>query len=171
MWFVVLPVLLALPLWGHAQPLRLEYGVNKVDINADGVDDMIVRTRWENMNAHSFDRYLIAVTLDGPEYSGAKVYEVPLGDNSDYRIQTNEGADCLRVGFVFRLDGKGMLEVVKYRLEAGVETYCEPARMTTTTYRLRPNPDGGFGIPYFYLKQVRTTTSSKKYDDVSGFIQ
>lgn len=171
MWFVFLPALLAFPLGGYAQPLRLDYGVNMVDINADGVDDMIVRTRWENMNAHSFDRYLIAVTLNGPAYSGAKVYEVPLGDDSDYRIQTNEGADCLRAGFAFSLDGNRMLKVVKYRLEAGVETYCEPARMTTTTYRLRPNPDGGFGIPYFYLKQVRMKTSSQRYEDVSGFIQ
>jgi hypothetical protein len=97
---------------GHfcwAQPLTLNYGVNNVDINADGVNDMIVRTRWENMNAHSFDRYLITITLDGLEYSGAKIYEVPLDESYDYTKTYCEAA--MMITTYYRLTPTGGQDV------------------------------------------------------------
>jgi len=146
--------------------------VNKVDINADGVNDMIVRTRWENMNAHSFDRYLIAMTLAGPDYSGPKIYEIPLGESYDYRIETREGAECIVQGYSFRLNQRKMLEVTKYSLGESKENYyCGEAPMFTTHYRLSPSPDGGFGIPYYYLKQIgKPKQSLRMYRDVSIFM-
>jgi hypothetical protein len=139
-----------------------------LDLNADGAQDMILRTRWENGNAHSFDRYVIAIVQTNP--NGRQiVHEVPLGAASQYRIQTNEGADCLRTGYVFRFNAARRLEVVEYRLADAVETYCEATAMTTTLYRLA-HADGEVGLPPFYLKQIQQTTSAQAYADVSSFI-
>lgn len=154
---------------GYAQTLKLEYGVNNVDINADGVEDIIVRTRWENMNAHSFDRYVIAMVLEGENYSGAKYYEVPLGDTYEYRIETREGAECVRIGYKFILNSDKMLEVEEYKLDESEEHYCGKAAMKTIKYRLMES-EGNVGIPYFYLKKIEERKSLKKSETVEDLI-
>ena len=155
-----------------AQPLKLDYGVNKVDINADGVNDMIVRTRWENMNAHSFDRYLMSVYL--PEHP-ERYFEVSLGmDGADYRFHTTEGADCLVVGYNFYLRKGQPLEVVEYSRDAGIHHYCELQSVTVRRYKVSDGVNGEgmpmFGVPYFFLKKISEHRLLRKYESVEGFL-
>jgi hypothetical protein len=152
------------------EPLQLKYGVNTPDLNADGIADLIVRTRWETMNAHAFDRYMVALTLPATATPDIHIYEVPLGTDAQRRIQTNAGAECLRTGYVFALNAEAMLEVTEYRLKPGETTYCEPTPLTTTTYRLTAS-GGDVGLPYFYLRQVKVSTSREQYTDVSAMVQ
>lgn len=155
-----------------AGPLALNYGPNVVDINADDAPDLIIRTRWENFNAHSFDRYLVMVRLNGPDYPHA-LYEVAKDDQGpDYTFHTTEGADCTRTAYTFSLDSKGMLTVTRYMLEAGKNTYCEPSPLTVTTYHLTDSvKEQGMPLPGltpYYLKKVKETVTQKRYADVSG---
>jgi hypothetical protein len=145
-----------------------EYGLTLLDLNADGEQDIILRTRWENGNAHSFDRYTLAIVQTST--AGQHItHEVPLAESSQSRIQTNEGAECLRTGYVFRLNNERRLEVVEYRLTEGVQTYCEATLMTTTLYRLE-HTEGEVGLPPFYLRQIEQKRSSERFTDVSAFI-
>lgn len=100
------------PVLCHAQSLKLDYGVNRVDINADGVEDMIVRTRWDVNSAHSADRYFVAVALKGgPGGMPIAYYDVGFEQDNSTAFFTSEGADCVLSGYVFRLNKKRMLEI------------------------------------------------------------
>lgn len=174
MWFVVLPVLLALPLWDYAQPLRLEYGVNKVDINADGVDDMIVRTRWDVESAHSADKYMLAIAYGGnKDYLPKGYYDVGFEQDNAKVFWTSEGADCVLSGYVFRLNAKKLLEMDYYHRDFG-ESYADSQPVTVTTYRLAEREDAalrGMGLTPYYLRKVGEHRTSKKYCDVRGLMK
>lgn len=152
-------------------PLDIHYGANEVDINGDGVKDLIVRYRWDNMNAHSFDRYLVTLRLKS-EYGFEEPvpYDVPLGKRGyDHSIMmAAEGMDCvtaddraLHNGFTFALDKKGRLVVRMYD-----RIWKKPADkypVEVTTYRLteggvdeRVDEEIGIlpGDPVWYLKEV-----------------
>jgi hypothetical protein len=160
---------------GWAAPLELHYGANEVDINGDGVKDLIVKLRWDNGNAHSFDRYLIGVYLDGEWYDRG-FYEVPKDTlDSDYRFHTTEGADCLRVGYKFWLDSKHVLMVKRYMLEEGHTYYCEAEHGTETTYRLtditKETSEDFAGFPPVYLKKIKEIPFRKKYESVEELMK
>lgn len=159
-----------------SKPLDIAYGANSMDINADGIPDLIVRARWENWNAHSFDRYFIMVRLKDEQYYPNEYYEVAMGDNgADYQFHTTEGADCLVVGYTFSLDAKGMLVVKRYMRDPGVEQYCEPRHVTITTYRLTDSlKEQGLGLPGltpYYLKSVHKYRTWRKYEDVKELMK
>lgn len=158
--------MVGVPVW--AAPLEVHYGVNEVDINGDGVKDMIVRSRWENGNAHSFDRYLVMVRLSGKDYPQG-VYEVPKGTEWDYKFMTSEGADCLRTGYRFELE-QNMLVVTQYSLDGGKQSFCEAQRMAVTTYKLTDNSIMEESVAPFYLRKISIKKSLRKYDNVINFI-
>ncbi len=158
------------PISSNPTRITSDYGLTLTDLNADGEKDIILRNRWDNGNAHSFDRYTIAILQTDPASGMHIAYEVPLGESSQYRIQTDEGAECLRTGYVFRLNNKRQLELVEYRLAEGTETYCEMTPMTTTTYRLE-RTEGEAGLPPFYLRKVEQKLSSQPYADVNPFMR
>lgn len=147
----------------QAAPLEVAYGPNRVDINADGVPDLIVRTRWDVVSAHSADMYLIAVAHqpDGYDVVGTET------DNTTM-LATSEGADCVLSGYVFRLNSKKMLEVDYYKREMG-ESYSDSRPVTVTTYQLanREQVDlGGIGLTPYYLKKVHERVTKERYCDV-----
>ena len=172
-WLAVLLISLAVGT-AVAAPLDLHYGVNEVDINGDGVKDMIVKVRWENFNAHSFDRYLVMVRLEGEDYPQG-VYEVPKGRNYDYVFRTEEAADCQIAAYNFTLNRHDMLEVTAFVKARWQETFCEPQPVTITTYRLTDGvkEDGmaAWGTPPYYLKEVRSAKTTRKYEDVSSLLK
>ncbi len=176
MKFYLKLVLLALAISAsqvNAEPLQLTYGVNEVDINADGTADLIIRSRWENMNAHSFDRYLIMVQLED-EHLPERFYEVPLGDSSHYEFTNDEGADCHSTAYKFSLNKGRVLEVVRYSRVIG-GSMVEPQPVTVTHYTLAygPNENGGefySGTPLYYLKQVKQYETKKLYCDVRDLL-
>jgi len=176
--------LLLLPIVvGASTPLTLNYGVNTVDINADGLEDYIIRSRWENMNAHSFDRYFIMIQLED-EHRPERFYEVPLGDGHRYEIRTEEGLGCLYessngrshlADYQWHLDGAGWLKVTHYQRPYG-ETYGSSLPLTMTHYQLVYGPDENEGwaypgIPLYYLKQVGQRTTEQAYCNVWEYIE
>jgi len=158
-----------LPLWGYAQPLQLKYGVNQQDLNADGVPDLIIRTRWDNQNAHSYDRYLVALQR------GNEWLEVPLENARESAFATAEGADCitaddmaLHVGYRFYLH-HGMLEITRFTRE-----WVEPRDdypVVKTIFRLEPGEVGLPGQTPFYFKKLKAEKLKQRFCDVRDVIE
>jgi hypothetical protein len=151
----------------QAEELKLEYGVNTLDINADGLDDVIVKSRWENGNAHSFDRYLIMAQLKG-EHNLNGFYEIPLGDRVSYSFTTSEGADCILTDYKFAKNKSGFLEVTKYARNHS-ESYASDEYVIITSYVFADSikdEDFSVGFPILYLKKTNETVTDKKYCNV-----
>ncbi|MFZ2587733.1 MAG: hypothetical protein WAZ18_06430 [Alphaproteobacteria bacterium] len=154
------------PMWVIAVPLDIRYGVNEVDVNGDGVKDVIVRLRWENGNAHSFDRYVVAV------HRGGEWLEVPLGDKQDTRFITAEGADCVteddrafHVNYTFELvGGKPHLRVTSYTRvwEEGLEKYP----VYKTVYELKARQGMLVGFPDIWLEKGKPELLKERVCDV-----
>ena len=160
----------AFPL-AQAGELKLEYGVNNVDINDDGLDDIIVKSRWENGNAHSFDRYLILAQLKG-EHNLNGFYEIPLGDRAKYSFTTSEGADCILTDYKFAKNKSGFLEVTKYARNLG-KSYASEEHVTITSYVFADSikdEDFSIGFPILYLKKINEKVTDKKYCNVRNLM-
>lgn len=165
-----------LPVSAFAVPLELHYGANSVDINGDGVPDLITKVRWNNGNAHSFDKYLISVQVrDGYRRVGdekqtdAVMEEVPLGDGYKYDFMTQEGADCVLADYVFSLNKQKQLVVKYYEREFG-ESFEDKMPVTVTTYSLtdsaKENKMAEWGVAPLYLKKVTGKKLTKRVCDV-----
>lgn len=159
-----LPAICILLVWLHSSSafagnLDLHYGVNHIDINADGVMDVILKVRWENGNAHSFDKYMVALSY------GNVFLEVPLGDSAKYEFRNEEGADCIVEDYSFRKDDKGWLVVTEYRREFG-KSYMDFQKVEITTYKLVEETDPIPGFPLYFLKPALKQVTKKKYCDV-----
>ena len=168
---IVSALLLGFSQLAQAEELKLEYGVNTIDINADGLDDIIVKSRWENGNAHSFDRYLILAQLKG-EHNLDGFYEIPLGDRSSYIFTTSEGADCILTDYKFAKNESGLLEVTKYARNFG-KNYASDEHVTVTNYIFADSikdEDFSIGFPILYLKKMSEDITDKKYCNVRGLM-
>ncbi len=164
--FILIFIAISFTAWSEI--LELTYGVNRLDVNADGIPDMILRTRRDNFTAHSFDRYTILVTLPNRDHP-ASIYDVPIGTGPKSDFHTTEGADCLRTGYTFERDSNGILVVTRYMLEEGDRFYCEPTPLTVTTYKLTSGTDEL--IAPYYMKQTGERIVRKTYEDVSGLVE
>lgn len=160
-------------------PLDIKYGANEIDLNNDGVKDLIVRVRWDNLNAHSFDKYLVALRLGKESGEEPVLYDVPIGKSAGYDhplLMTEEAADCatkddktIHLGYMFSLDKRGYLQITEFnRIEK------EPADnypVEVTTYRLtHAGVDKEIGVlpgdPIWYLKEVKEVRAQRRVCDV-----
>ena len=158
-WIVTFAIVLLYSSPAFADKLKLHYGTNRIDLNSDGLDDLILKVRWENGNAHSFDKYLVAL-------NNRKNYlEIPLGDRANYNFTSSEGADCILEDYTFRKDETGRLEVLRFRREHG-KSYGDFQKVTITTYKLIEDPDPIPGFPPYFLKPMTKRITEKKYCDV-----
>lgn len=164
----------------------MHYGVNEVDINGDGVKDMIVKVRWDNMNAHSFDKYLVAVRVTTDDEGEKGLIEVPLGELYTYQFMASETADCADdsayepnqiTSYKFELDKRGWLRVTEYNRSTPEGFFDQEHRTSlaeVTTYKLvdsfKGENGGEPGMPHFYLKKAKTKLTKKKYCDMRDAI-
>ncbi|MBI1363163.1 MAG: hypothetical protein GC134_04190 [Proteobacteria bacterium] len=174
-------ILLLQPVMCQAEPLTMHYGVNDVDMNGDGVDDIIVKSRWENGNAHSFDRYLALINCKD-ELCREGVYEVPLGLMEKGSFVTSEGAGCASespnglsqlTDYTFEKDENGLLVITKYARDFG-ENYSSKMPVTITSYKFSDALKEGemsIGLPRFYFKEVSKRTTEDKYCNVRDLIR
>ena len=171
---LILMLLGLFPLWGYAQTLQLKNGVNQQDLNADGVPDLIIRTRWDVMSAHSADKYLIAIATSTDEEGFPKgYYDVGLEQDSNPIFWTSEGADCILSGYKFRLNQHKILEMEYYKRDFG-ENYADSQPVTITTYRLTNRHGaalGGIGLTPAYFEQIAVRRTLKKYCDVRALMK
>lgn len=172
------------PAAAFAEVLDLKYGANMVDINNDGVLDLITKIRWDNGNAHSFDSYTIGVQFSRDEEKDV-FYAVPL--EQDFRkmhFYNGEFASCTpdespyeinqSTGYRFELNKKGWLQVTKFSRPTD-EGYGVEAPVSIATYFLtdvlienadEPEVKWMPTDARFYLKKVKETVTKKKYCDV-----
>lgn|GEM_PF-5522069 len=126
---------------------------------------MILKVRWENGNAHSFDNYIIGMNF------GNTFLEAPLGNRANYSINTTEGASCLGSDishlrdFAFRKSKAGWLEVFEYKREFG-ETYGTAGLVTVTHYKLVQDREPVPGFPDYFLKPVKKYITKEKHCNV-----
>lgn len=176
-FIAIIAFMLQLAPFAISEELNLKYGANHVDINADNVKDLITKVRWYNLNAHSFDKYLIAIRL-GDGYDPHKIYEVPLGNSYDYSITTSEGAGCSVESenglsyityYKFSKDENGWLNLTKFKRPLG-GGYGDKQPVTVTKYKLTDivaeNDMILPGDAPFYLKKIDESTTREKYCNV-----
>ena len=156
--------------------VEIPYGATHVDVNGDGVDDVITRFHWDNMNAHSYDEYTVAVMADG------KPLLVPFGmdvsKKKRYHFQTFQGAECVLKGYKFELK-QDVLHVIQYERRLG-ESFADAQPVTVTEYVLQHIADENLyagemengsvikrlsGDPIFFFKEVNQYVTDKKYCD------
>lgn len=152
--------------WASEKRLDLDYGINRIDVNGDGREDLILRARWDVATAHPADRYSIILDLPQKDFS-ERFYEVGIEDDLTTGILTFEGADCVLTGYVFILNNNRLM-VYKYHREIG-KGFAEREKVRRTTYALvsrELHDDGGVGYSPYYLKKIKETILDGVWCDV-----
>ncbi len=167
--YLTLIITMLLSPFAFADVLNIKYGVNSMDINGDGIDDMIIRTRWDVSSAHSADKYSLAVSYGG---NGAFIpkgyYDVGFQEDNSRILWTSEGADCVLSGYVFHVNKGKALEIDYYHRDWG-EGYADTQPVTITRYRLTDRHNEaleGMGLTPYFLKKIKERRIMKKYCDV-----
>ena len=163
--FLAAMMMVSCPAW--AERLDLHYGVNEVDINGDGVKDVIVKARFDTGTAHSYDTYIVMIKLPKEERHDQEYFKVPREETGNgFDLDTAEGADCIVRDYKFELDAKHQLLVTRYDRDAGTQ-WCGAGKVTITTYRLLDTSAIQFDAqPPFILQKVKEKRTLKKYESV-----
>lgn len=132
-----------------AVAMQLNYGANSLDLNADGQTDLIVRTRWDNNNAHSYDRYTVAI-----QNKQGVFVEVAVNGLKD-GLSTFEAADCetkddasWHTYLSFELDVYGKIVLKRY---SNAMMGGKASDVTLDRYVLREDRTGEVGTANYAL--------------------
>ncbi|MDR1027701.1 MAG: hypothetical protein LBL46_04775 [Rickettsiales bacterium] len=74
------------PAASFSEIIDIKYGTNKLDLNGDGVSDLIIKTDRESGTAHGYIMYAFALDIDG-KYENIKFEGVN-------RAKETPGVDC-----------------------------------------------------------------------------
>jgi len=145
----------------------LNFGPNKVDMNGDGVNDVIFLGRRENFNAHGFTTFTFYIDTDNTWYI------VPFDNKKDAEekeyLSTSEGAD----GFLqdIRVLVPDSSSNAPTTIVVGVrdfgESFADAAPVKFIIYQLTRNDEGIPGWPPFYFQETQTIHGRKKYNDIN----
>lgn len=136
----------------YSKELILNYGANLVDINNDGESDLIVKSRVENNNAHSYDKFDLLVKQHN------KYYFV-----TSNGMKTIEGADAVLQSYKFS-DDNGF-KVTEYSRDMG-DSYYSKENVLKKEYIFEYNKNALPGFNPFALKLISKEKLDKKYQDV-----
>ncbi len=149
--------------------VKLFYGTNHVDINNDGINDLVFFARRENFNAHGFD--VVTFYIQIPKKDGIiKPWNiVPLfkENKESLTLEVSGGADCILNDFRLlkpKQGTQGLLIVAKRELSG---SYYEKAAVSFDYYTLENNTAGEIGRPLAYFNYQKTVKSKNKYCDVN----
>lgn len=146
------------------EPVELKLGPNAVDLDGDGTQDLIVKARRENFNAHSSTHY--AFYRNAP--SGAwEIVPIELSptDALQLDVSTTEGADCILRDVRLHRAKDGRIELVVATREFG-ESYADSKPVTLAWFSLVRNDEELPGRPPVYFAKVGERTTVKPYCDV-----
>lgn len=150
----------------------LKNGINSIDLNGDGVQDMVIKSRRENYNAHGKSIYHFFVELKSSDGATEKWNLVPFTEGSPkerHGLGTHEGADCV-LGEIRLVRDTGRLEfplIVIYADRKLGESYVATETVTFSVYELKHNHEGIPGWPTFYFERRNVTEAKRKYCDVN----
>ncbi len=129
--------------------VKLHYGLNRVDFNNDGEEDLVVIARRENFNAHGFD--VVTFYSNQPRNQQGNLAIVPMFDKE-------------KEDLTLEVSGEALL-IVASRVWS--KSFAENNVVAFSYYKLETNHSGLPGRPvlYFTLSDVRQ--AKKKYCDVN----
>ena len=156
--------------FAEMQVVRLLDGVNHVDLNGDGLRDLVVLAWHDKANAHGFDifTFYLAHTPHPPIIRAWLA--LPLSDsssNEDEYYRTAMGADCILsdIRVLRSSQPKAPVQLVTASRDYG-ESYVDSMPVTFTVYRFVTDTEHVPSAPY-YFQAVRTIRSHGKYCDVN----
>jgi len=147
--------------------VKLHYGLNRVDFNNDGAEDLVVIARRENFNAHGFD--VVTFYSNEPKAQPGSLAIIPrfAKDHEDLTLEVSGGADCMLHDF--RLlkpkQGKEALLVVADRTLSN--NFAEDNVVTFSYFKLEANAAEEPGRPVLYFNLIDKRPAKKKYCDVN----
>ena len=148
--------------------VHVRYGINKVQLTADGLRGMLVRARRDNGNAHGFDVLSIYALASSKENPEANLLAVPVwgtGGEERMELTAGGGADCKLNDFRFIMESGKDLQLIAAEREFG-SSFADDGFVTFTYFQLERNEDAEIGRPLYYFESVKTSRSAKKYCDV-----
>jgi carbapenem resistance CarG-like protein len=152
------------------QVVQLSDGINHIDLNADGIPDVVVLAWRDNGNAHGFDVFTFYLAHSAHPPIMRAWLAVPLSDsasNENEFYRTTMGADCILsdIRLLRSTKPKDPVQLVTADREFG-ETYVDSMPVTFTVYRFVTDTEHVPSAPY-YFQAVRTVRSHGKYCDVT----
>jgi hypothetical protein len=150
--------------------VHVHYGINKVQLTADGLRGMLVRARRDNGNAHGFDVLSIYALASSKEDPEANLLAVPVwGSDGKERLELTAGggADCKLHDFRFTVGSEKDLQLITAEREYG-SSFVDDGFVTFTYFQLARNENVEIGRPLYYFESVKTAKSAKKYCDVGA---
>jgi hypothetical protein len=153
---------------GKVRVVHVGYGINQIQLTADGLRGMLIRARRDNGNAHGFDTLSIYALASSKENPEANLLAVPAwGTDGKERMEltVGDGADCKLNDFRFVEEPGKDLQLIAAEREFG-SSFADDELVTFTYFRLRRNENAEIGRPLYYFESVKTSKSTKKYCDV-----
>ncbi len=174
-WLGILSCVLAYSAAAHAAEfdsytvVKLSYGANPVDINNDGINDLVFLARRENFNAHGFD--VVTFYIQTPRKD--KVIKpwniVPLfkENKESLTFGVSGGADCVLNDFRFLKPKKGTQSLLIRAERDTLASFYEDNTVNFHYYAFEENSEGEPGVPLVFFKFQKTIKSKHKYCDVN----
>jgi hypothetical protein len=142
----------------------LETGPNRIDLDADGTPDLVVKARRENFNAHGSTHY--AFYRHAPTGAWEIVAIEPSPDAAlELDVATTEGADCVLKDVRVQGARDGRIVLIVAAREFG-DSYADTRPVTMSWYELQRNADERPGRTPLYFARTREKVTAKPYCDV-----
>lgn len=150
----------------------LKNGINTIDLDGDGVNDMVVSGYRANGNAHDYVTYTFYAreTLPGGQTSQGPLWGlVPFFDlkgmpTEDY-FRDIEGADCLLQDVAVLQRKSEPVTVIIAKREMG-SSFVDTMPVTFEIFETVRDYDTGIGRPPVYFKEVQHIRAKHNYCDV-----
>lgn len=154
------------------RPVKLHYGLNKIDLTGQGDPAVAVLSLRENFNAHSFTVLTMYLTPPPGARADAPWHVVPLfterkgqQEKEDLTLTTSGGADCELHGYrLLAAPGKPMRIIVADR-EFG-DSFADTGPVRFDFYELKNNDEQAPGWPLWYFEFKKSVQARHKHCDV-----
>ncbi|WP_135079807.1 hypothetical protein [Terasakiella sp. SH-1] len=140
-----------------AEIIELEYGVNALDLDGDGIAEQVIKTWRENFNAHGYKGYLFIGEENG--VSNTITYLSPEKKIHRDMMYSSERAECT-VQDYFLLQKEGRVELVRALIPFGQK------KVHFHYFKLMRNKEGIPGDPHRYWMAYKNKTSQYDHCDV-----
>jgi len=153
---------------GSYSIVKLSYGANQVDINNDGIPDIVFFAWRENYNAHSFD--VVTFYIQTPSTDSIKPWNiVPLfkKEKESLTLGVSGGADCVMNDFRLLKPKKSAQSLLIVAKREYSESFYEENFVDFHYYNLVSNAEGEMGRPIVYFDYKKTVRTKNKYCDVN----
>ena len=153
--------------------VTLESGVTRVDLNGDGVMDMVTKSRVDIGNAHNSSVYRFLLRLEAPYFSEVTWVVVPIqfpGEDEAWpETSTTEGASCILRDIRLLVDKQGKesrTTLIVANRDFG-ESFADEEDVTFNVFRFETDHQSNPGSPTFYFRHVTTIAGKSKHCDIN----